>query len=221
MEIIEYSDDLKAKYLGSGYNGSCYLTKENQVFKSFNNPSLYTNNISSLVGIYSSTYIFPKVLVSLDSIIIGYIKDYVDGVELQYINKEISLEEYIIALKIAEYDIAAISYYRILSFDVDSSNILFSTDNKFKIIDTDFYRRLKSRKGLYASNLGDFSTSILYPILNVYDTGFHDKKLLKETGQLIDGKLLPSKYIKLLLKYMNIKSPEISIADFSRKLKSL
>ncbi len=221
MNIIEYSDELKAKYISSGFNGSCYLTNRNQVFKNFNNPNLYVNNIHSIVGINSSTYVFPKTLVRLGAVIIGYIMDYIDGVEIKYLNKEIGLDEYIYALRIAEYDIASLSVYRISSYDVGGRNIMFSTDNRFKVIDTDFFIKLKSRIGLYSHNLDEFSPGALEPILDVYTSRFYDKRLTKEKEKLIDGKLCPSKYIELLLKYMNIKSSSISVNDFSNRLKLL
>ncbi len=221
MDIIEYSDELKVKYIDSGRNGSCYLTKDNQVFKSFNKPRLYINNIHDIVGINSSTYVFPKTLVTLKSVIIGYIMEYIDGVEIRYLNKEIGLDEFIYALKIAEHDIALITKYKIYSYDVCISNMLFSTDNRFKIIDTDFYKKIRRKKGLHSHNLEEFSSYALYPILDVNYSKFYDSKLINKREKILDGKLCPSKYIELLLKYMNIKSSSISVNDFSNRLKLL
>ena len=122
----------KKRVLGSGQNGTCYLTSDGQVFKRIYKPQIVEGNISSTVGLSNNTYVFPKKLVTIESTIIGYIMDYVDGIELRYLNNEISLRDYINALKIAEYDIAAISSLGIYSFDVKVDNMFYTKDNRFK-----------------------------------------------------------------------------------------
>ena len=96
---IEFTKDLQKRVLGSGQNGTCYLTSDGQVFKRIYKPQIVEGNISSTVGLYNKTYVFPKKLVTFESAIIGYIMDYVDGIELRYLNNEISLRDYINALK--------------------------------------------------------------------------------------------------------------------------
>ena len=148
--------------------------------------------------------------------------DYVDGIELKYLNNEISLRDYINALKIAEYDIAAISSLGIYSFDVKADNMLYTKDNRFKVIDTDLFCKVKKNRELYNINMGNFSHSVMSPIFNMYSSRFKSRHLENKRGDLIEGKIPSSKYIKMLLRYLDIReSEDISIKDFSNELKLL
>lgn len=219
---IEFTKDLQKRVLGSGQNGTCYLTSDGQVFKRIYKPQIVEGNISSTVGLSNNTYVFPKKLVTIESAIIGYIMDYVDGIELRYLNNEISLRDYINALKIAEYDIAAISSLGIYSFDVKADNMLYTKDNRFKVVDTDLFCKVKKNRELYNINMGNFSHSVMSPIFNMYSSRFKSRHLENKRGDLIEGKIPSSKYIQILLKYMKIReSEDISIKDFSNELKLL
>ena len=212
---IEFSKDLQKRVLGSGQNGTCYLTSDGQVFKRIYKPQIVEGNISRTVGLSNKTYVFPKKLVTIESTIIGYIMDYVDGIELRYLNN-------INALKIAEYDIAAISSLGIYSFDVKVDNMLYTKDNRFKVVDTDLFCKVKKNRELYNINMGNFSHSVMSPIFNMYSSRFKSRHLENKRGDLIEGKIPSSKYIQILLKYMKIReSEDISIKDFSNELKLL
>ena len=221
-KIIEYSDTLEHKLLGRGENGNCFLTPDNKVFKRFDNPSYYEKKISSLLGINVPTFVFPQALVQAKDVIIGYIMEYVEGMQIKYKTNQISISEYINALKVSEYDIAAISNLGIYSIDLKDENVLFSSDKGFKIIDTDFYTKTKDKKGLYMHNMGNFTYAVLNPLFDIYTTSFNDRKLRNEYSKLIDGKLLPSRFINLLLKYMSIEDTRsINLEEMSNELKLL
>ena len=221
-DIVEYSKDLEYLHVGSGFNGTCFQTKDNQVFKRINNLESRDYELKKILGINVPTYVFPKKLVSLNSVIIGYIMDYVEGIELKYLSQEVSLKGYLKALKEAENDIAILSNYGIYSIDIGNTNVLYTLDGKFKVIDTDFYIKTKDKKCLYSHNLRMFSTTILRPLFDVYTSWFNDRTLNHEKNKLIDGKLKPSKLIEILLKYMDLdKEDGIQIGEVNKELKLL
>jgi hypothetical protein len=220
--IVEYDKSFEKKKIGSGCNGVCYLTSDNQVFKRIDYPEIFEQNLRSLVGKRNPTYVFPKQLVSLNSIIIGYIMDYVEGVRLDYLGNEISIQDYLNALRIAEYDIAAISSMHIFSIDVSDDNILFSKDKRFKIIDTDYYRKLKTSSNIYNSNLRNFSHASLSLLLNLYKDRFKNNNLEYLRESLINGTARPSQFISTLLNYIQISDiSNSSVAELKDELKLL
>ena len=219
---VLYNKDLEYLHVGSGFNGTCFQTKDNQVFKRIENLESRNYGLDKLLGINVPTYVFPKKLVSLNSVIIGYIMDYVEGIELKYLSSEVSLKGYLKALKEAENDIAMLTNLGIYSIDIGNTNVLYTLDGKFKVIDTDFYIKTKDKKGLYSHNLRMFSTTILKPLFDVYTSRFNDSILNHEKNKLIDGRLKPSKLIEMLLKYMDLnKEDGIQIGEFNKELKLL
>ena len=221
-KIVDYNDISIVKPLGSGCNSTCYLTTDNHVFKRFNNPKVFENNLKSICGLHIPTYVFPQSVVTLESTIIGYIMEYVEGVKVQFLNKQISLEEYLNALRIAEQDTLVLSNLRIHSFDLKSETILYTPDGKLKIIDTDFYYKVKSIRDLYTDNMGALSFGTMDILFNMYATRFKTGYLESRRGDLIDGKISPSHYIEFLLHQMRISNIDgMSVEDMSNEMKLL
>ena len=221
-KTVDYNDISIVKPLGSGCNSTCYLTTDNHVFKRFNNPKVFENNLKSICGLHIPTYVFPQSVVTLESTIIGYIMEYVEGVKVQFLNKQISLEEYLNALRIAEQDTLVLSNLRIHSFDLKSENVLYTPAGKMKVIDTDFYYKPKKRKGIYQDNIGDLTFGTIEPLFDMYAARFKSGHLENKRGDLIDGKITLSRYLELLLKYMNISSTKnITVEEMSNEIKLL
>ena len=221
-KIVDYNDISIVRSLGSGCNSTCYLTTDNHVFKRFNNPKVFENNLKSICGLHIPTYVFPQSIVTLESTIIGYIMEYVEGVKVQFLNKQISLEEYLNALRMAEQDTLILSNLSIHSFDLKSENVLYTPDGKMKVIDTDFYYKPKKRKGIYQDNIGALTFGTIEPLFDMYAARFKNGHLENKRGDLIDGKITLSRYLELLLKYMKITNTKnITIEEMSNEIKLL
>ena len=88
-------------------------------------------------GIKNNTYMFPKDVVKVNGIIVGYVKSYVNSKDLTSINPfRISLDKLVNSINNVRSDIEIISENGVLTYDV-MYNIIYK--NKITIIDTDDY----------------------------------------------------------------------------------
>lgn len=164
-------------------NGSlekCYLLEdifENpMVFKKLPGMDKYKDSYKFLASHSSDTFIFPKTLVYLKNPIInsdmtheeqysffGYLMEYINGITLKHLGRDVSINEFIEALKVVElaikYDISA-NYMELC--DMNPKNVIFTPDKKLKIIDTDLYEPTDEDDigYLYRHNLREFNNDI-------------------------------------------------------------
>ena len=196
-------DEYKSYFIGTGYNGRCYYAGNNTVYKEFYYPSIFKDNISKLSNIKIPSFIFPNELVYVKDKFVGYTMDYVDGATLDAL-KSAPLTDYLKEIILFEYNIASLSNKKIFLSDLKDENIIFTKDNKLRVIDTDFYCK-SNNKDLYRTNLHFFSTSVLNPIMNVYTSEFNNNNLNYHKELLIDGRYLPSKFLIEVLKDLRRK----------------
>ena len=130
--------------LGDGAQGICFLDKDKKmVYKVFHEffdncePQYCYNDIMKFSGIKNNTYMFPKDVVKVNGIIVGYVKSYVNSKDLTSINPfRISLDKLVNSINNVRSDIEIISENGVLTYDV-MYNIIYK--NKITIIDTDDY----------------------------------------------------------------------------------
>lgn len=202
--IIKFNklpDYYTSNYIGSGCNSDVFLIDNNEVFKKLNSPYIFENKINDLSKIKMRSFVFPKRLVYVKNKFVGYIMDYVDGVTLDKI-KNIPIDKYIDETILFEYAIAALSVRKIYMVDFKDKNVIFTKDNTFKGIDTDLYFFVRNNKNPYKSNIRNFSTTILDPMMDVFEIEFNNKILNHNKELLIDGSYLASKFLIDVLKEM-------------------
>lgn len=222
QSVIQYNKDLQGRKLGEGVFASVYLTSYNKAFKRFKDPENFIDCVKWLQKVNSSLYVFPEQLVYCDDMFIGYIMEYVDGLEIKNLTGDIELKDYIKALKVAEYAIAGLNHYRVHTFDLNAGNVIYTKDNRFKVIDTDLYYKADTVKGLYSSNLSDFAITSLRPFFDIEVTRFDDNRLRSEKDKIFYGYTKPSRFIEMVLEYMNLRNINgVKLSDFSNELKLL
>ena len=79
LQLHEIPKEFKIKRLGSGQNGTCYLTSDNRVFKEYHTKGMDDKITRSLLNLNYDGFNFPRQLVFIDGIFKGYLKDYVEG----------------------------------------------------------------------------------------------------------------------------------------------
>ena len=204
--IIQYDkipDDYKTNFIGTGYNGSCYYIGNNKVFKELYYPDIIKDSIKNLLNVNIPSFVFPKELVYDDNKFIGYTMDYIEGVSLNTLNYA-PLDDYLKEIELFEYNIASMTKRDLLMADFKEENIIYTKDNKFKVVDTDFYLKIKDRD-LYKINLYFLSTSILSPMMCIYSCNFKDREHEYHKELLLDSKFLPSEFLLEILKDLRSK----------------
>ena len=130
--------------LGEGAQGICFLDKDKKtVYKIFHEffddcePQYCYNDIMRFSDIKNNTYMFPKNVINVNGIIVGYIKPYVKSKDLTSVNPlKISLDKLVDNINNVRSDIEIISENGVLTYDI-MYNIIYK--NKITIIDTDDY----------------------------------------------------------------------------------
>lgn len=195
-------DNLPSSYtedsLGEGQNGHCFKLDDNTAFKLLDSPRVFEDCIKRLSKIRLSSFVFPRELVYVKDKFVGYTMDFIDGVLLDNA-KYAPLDKYLREIRKLEYDIAALSLKKIYTLDLKPRNVLYSFNDGVKVIDTDFYCH-SNRKNVYQINLYNLSSTILHPIMDVYDIDFESRDLNNKKELLNSGKYLPSKFLLDVLK---------------------
>ena len=169
----------KKRYLGKGCSGVCYLTEDNKVFKEMKNDKLDFYHLKKFTNVKNDSIVFPNEIVYQyehnDNNIIGYTMDYIDGYLFREIEDNESINNIISASIKVEENIKKLSYqYSIMMEEINPSNVIYSKDKKFKIIDTDFYTYFPSEEEqiIYKNNIyewGNYMMSMLggcYPFID-------------------------------------------------------
>lgn len=179
----------KRNKLDSGSQGECYKIG-NKVFKIFLQyiddyvdwvDSYNKDDIMQFSSIINDTYVFPKDVIMVGDIVVGYITDYINSKSLYKINPLfIDLDMFECHLEEVNSDIKIISNNGILSFDV-MYNILYGI-NGFNIIDTlDYSKNDKDALELYWINYERFIYEVrLFLIDGIFDKFVSNDKLLND-----------------------------------------
>lgn len=184
METIQItSDELsKMQELGRGACSIVYKYGNDLVIKALNEKGIELHNedeFSSIIGIENSTCVFPKNRVEIDGNFNGYTMDYVNGIPLHEIIKEIDLQTFISAIKKVESDLKQLSSQKVLFQDLNQGGIMWDeAEHRIKIIDTDFFQRNDNIEveQCYNANITSFNTMIEMElgILNGQGTNLSD-----------------------------------------------
>ena len=226
--IKNNTDDLKYRYLGSGRFGDCYLTKALFVYKEFTSPIIDSayDTVNYLCNHNNDSFLFPISLVYKDKKerenLIGYIRKYVDGVELSKINPNTSMDSLLYALTILEKDTKDISKDKIQIFDLKDENALYNINNRIKVLDTDFYSVQNDVcfDYLYQLNLMELEYLISRSIIKQNALRFKNNGLIDYYEKTSEGKMLPSDYlIEIIEEIENASKEEVNTyKDFSNGL---
>ena len=191
-------DNYTENYIDCGCNSKCFLVDNNTVFKMLNNPDVFEDNIVRLSKYKVPSFVFPKKLIYVKDKFVGYTMDYVEGTTLSDLNDAL-LKEYINQIIEFEYILVSISNKHIGLLDFKPRNVIYKKNNKFRVIDTDFYY-LTNNKRLYQINAYQAFSTLLYPIIDIYDVRFQNKRLNYYRNLITEGRYLPSKFLLEILK---------------------
>ena len=228
QENKAYLELLDKEYLehniGHGCCANCYMLNENEVIKLNKYKAYDYESISKNSKYLSDIFVFPKVLLfsGFDDTYAGYIMDYIDGVTIKELGSNIEIHKYIEAIKSVEEEITKMTNYRINLIDVSPSNVMYTKDDKMKVIDTDFYIHSDPSKKLYSINMFRFAKTAVYPLFDIYDYKFMENKIRDNGLKLIQSKILVSDYISMILDELEKKNYEVNnIGDYKKGLRLL
>lgn len=210
--LDEITPFYKKKFLGKGCSGECYLTEDNQVFKELYNNNQDFYSLKTFTHVKNDSVVFPNKIVYLkeknDENIIGYLMDYVDG----YLFKDIPLNEkidYLINASIkAEKDILALSFEKaIIMEEINTANVIYSSDNRFKIIDTDFYTYFPSEEEtiIYRTNMHEWGNYMMSVLVTDYPFKYDEINYLYEDC-VLNGRVKPSLIISKIKEILETES---------------
>ena len=167
METMKLSSDeiSKLQNLGRGACATVYRYDDNYVIKVFNEKGMELHDeesFSALVGVQNETCVFPESLVEVDGNFQGYAMQYIEGVELQNVAKELSFVKIIEAIKKVEEDLKTLASDKILFQDLNQGGIMWSNEGKIKIIDTDFFHKNEdiTEEQAFSHNLESFNSMV-------------------------------------------------------------
>lgn len=167
METMKLSSNeiSKLQSLGRGACATVYRYDENFVIKVFNEKGMELHDeesFSALVGVKNETCVFPESLVEVDGNFQGYAMQYVEGVELQNVAKELKFVKIIEAIKKVEEDLKTLASDKILFQDLNQGGIMWSNEGNIKIIDTDFFQRNEdiTEEQAFSHNLESFNSMV-------------------------------------------------------------
>lgn len=126
--------------IGSGATATCYLTKDGKVYKKFLGNIDYNRlYLEQLVTCKNPNITFPQKLVYKDNELVGYIKEYASGVEIDSLDDNINIKRFVEAIKLFEENIYD-TFFSLVFTDLSGENIVYDEkENKITIIDTDFF----------------------------------------------------------------------------------
>ena len=145
IQIDSMYDIIKSPIpIGSGFCAHCYRCKDGNVFKKFKNneegqkivnrkdlevlmEALYKSSNRSIIG--------PKTLVYQDKKFVGYIYEYINGIEVASVSRFARIDTLFKNIGILFEDIKSLTDNRVDLYDIHGKNILL--DGSFHVIDMD------------------------------------------------------------------------------------
>ena len=209
LVVNEIPEDLKNKYLGSGCSGDTYLNETGtQVFKELHNDMLDFYTMKEFTYFDSDTIAYPRTIVYKDKVddknIIGYLCDYVQGVEIKNIDDNENIMDIIHASDKLEKELKNSSDHGVLFSDINPGNVIYTKDKEFKLIDTDLYSYspYEEQHLLYFSALKEWGNLLL----TYYAGGFpYENENLNDYYIILAryGKVKPSYVLNYILNEIN------------------
>ena len=166
-ELKITSEELsKMQELGRGACSTVYRYNDDLVIKVLNDKGIELHNeenFSDILGIKNDTCIFPQNRVEVDGLFKGYTMEYIRGIPLHEIIKKLDIQTLISAIQKVEEDLEELSSEKILFQDLNQGGLMWDeTQNRIKIIDTDFFEKNESieKEQCYSTNISSFYSMI-------------------------------------------------------------
>ena len=226
----------KAKLIGYGDCGNCYLLDNGLVYKEFFSDALW--NIKNMKDFFSMgsnlsirdfTYLdsdlvaFPRTIIYKNEInddnIMGYLYNYVNGDLFWDIYSSININDLISASKKLEMEILELAKKGVSLFDVNDGGVIYTKDKKLKLIDTDLfgYWNYDDPDKICESNIKEWGGYILRFLGN--GRPFANEKLNDYYSYIEDGKGNPSDLIGYTLNELNKLDINVSsLGEYEEKL---
>lgn len=204
----------KLQCLGRGACATVYRYDDNFVIKIFNEKGLELHDeesFSALVGVKNETCVFPKSLVEVDGNFQGYAMQYIEGTELHNVARKLDFSKIIEAIQKVEEDLKTLASDKILFQDLNQGGIMWSNEEKIKIIDTDFFQKKEdiTEEQVYSHNIESFNTMI------EMELGI----LMGQSNSVTDFLQSNIEYNQLYMNYMlsSLKGSNMSVTELLNK----
>lgn len=237
LVINNRNDIIKhTKYIGSGVNGRCYLTKDYQVIKIFKDNYrteelfIHKNDIKDhvekLSELNNDSYLAPIIQIICDGELIGYITLYGCRTTLAHIDRKMPMTELIEYYKKLEEDTYKVSEKGFWNHDLHDKNIL--AFDQLYVIDLDhgeFYPYLDS-DNLFKKNIKEVNYIIASSLCGCHDTYYKRVKACREYATLdnvleefVYGKMTFDEYINYINSTLKMENP--SVGEFKHNIKKV
>ena len=215
-------ESYKFKKLGSGHNGTAYLTKDGKVYKEYHTEGIDDEITDRLVGLKYEGFTFPESLVIVDGKFKGFIKEFVEGKSLDELDLDnTDVYEFLIALKKFETELQELSYEEDLDvYDLNPNNLVYTDDGRIVDIDTDPMHPFTYPVGNpYYENQKELAETLNRIFFSGEFKSMRLQQLQKEI--LIGGYIKPSVFISEALEKMDKVIEVKSISDYQKGLSLL
>ena len=207
---------LKTKnYLGCGSQGTCFLDlNTNIVYKVFNQfldedydedeyIEYSKDDIMRYSHLVNNTFIFPKDVIIVNDVVVGYITDFVKAIHLNCVsNLCINLDNFSKGIEIANKDIKFLSDNNITLFDVVYNLLYDEVNDRFYVTDCDEFGRGLDDLNYDEYNFKNFNSEIYWFLIDGYFNEFiKGHKDLNKMYNDKDEDLLY--FLKLFRKYLS------------------
>lgn len=233
MNIIKFEEkpeQMKENFIDKGSSGCAYKLDNNEVYKEFYYPMKDKEVLHRLSQIKNSAFALPKQIIEVNDEVAGYIMDYVDGVEINYIDENVSFDQFLLDIRKFELAVSELTREFVEIRDINFCNLLYTSDG-FKALDTDYYRFYDTDdfSSMYKKNLDDFNATIMLYLINYRSIKELPSGIKRMYDYIILNKgMLLSQYIKesktILEGYYNVTIKTmgdfLSITNPNREKKS-
>ncbi len=222
INVEKIPESFKAKELGTGHNGTAYLTSDDKVYKEYHTEGIDDEVTDKLLDLDYEGFTFPKQLVIEKGKFKGFIKDYVEGVSLEDLDLDkTNVYDFLIALRKFEEQLMEFSYDTELDvYDLNLNNLVYTEDKRIVDIDTDpMHPFTYPVTNPYYENQKYLAESLHSIFMNGEFKSLRLQQLQNEI--LVGGFMKPSKFIGEALEKMDHYIDVESISDYQKGLSLL
>lgn len=215
--LNEIPKEFKLERLGSGQNGTCYLTSDKRVFKEYHNDGMDDDITRMLLDLHYDGFTFPEQLVFINEFFKGYLKQYIEGVTLDKISSLTEIKQLVVALKQFESSLMDLSYDRELYvYDLNLHNLIYD-GKKIYDIDTDPIAPFDFPiTNPYYENIKELANSFNGIFLSDECHNKHLQDLARES--MLIGCTRPSLFMNEAIKEMEKEIEIKTISDYKKGL---
>ena len=212
FDKLPRSYKMKRNRLGTPDDAEVYrINGTNLVYKEVEQPE-HEQAYKDLSKIKSDVFMFPKELVYVKKKFIGYIMDFIQGVMIKDIDRNILIPELLAMLKEVERGIGSITLQHVSILDINKKNIIITPDRHMKVIDTDMYDIVSDDvEWLIHENFNDYNDTIMAIVIRDIVKGFSefiDWQLQLAYDSCVNCEISASVCIEHMLDYLQNKLGE-------------